>query len=92
MAENVHLHVPVPESRNAEAIFNNVFNDHLLLITDCYVPQKSRGCFGLFRKTKTNIYIYIFLLLVNQITLSKIKSSSKSLIVKVSYKCSTKTV
>ena len=90
MAENVHLHVPVPESRNAEAIFNNVFNDHLLLITDCYVPQKSRGCFGLFRKTKTNIYI--FLLLVNQITLSKIKSSSKSLTVKVSYKCSTKTV
>ena len=90
MAENVHLHVPVPESRNAEAIFNNVFYDHFLLITDCYVPQKSRGCFGLFRKTKTNIYI--FLLLVNQITLSKIKSSSKSLIVKVSYKCSTKTV
>lgn len=90
MAENVHLHVAVPESRNAEAIFNNVFNDHLLLITDCYVPQKSRGCFGLFRKTKTNIYI--FLLLVNQITLSKIKSSSKSLTVKVSYKCSTKTV
>ena len=30
-------------NRNSAAIFKNVFNDHLLLITDCCVQQKSRG-------------------------------------------------